>query len=461
MRAPARAPLDRSRPPAAGEPKAFTPPEIERRELSHGVQLLSVRDTTVPLLQLEWVLASGAQLDPPKVAGRAGFTASLLDEGTRRFSGPEISERIDRLGGSLACNADWEATYAGCAAMSWFVDEAMEILGEIVLHPRFPEREVERVRRLHLTGLRQRLDRPEALAADWVASLLYRGTPYGTPLAGAGEAIASLQRDDLMAFHAGTLAMPSTFVAVGDFDPDQLTRLLEESLADFAKEPGSPPGPAEIIPSVRPAGPEVWIVDRPGAAQTELRYAHAGPPRSDPDWPALRLLSALLGGKFTSRLMLSLRERHGITYGVSSRFVARRGPGPFVVSCAVETAGTGLAVDEIGKEIERLRTEAPPTDELRETADYLIGVLPQHFQGVEQIAEQIAALVIFDLGLDYLRRYPEEVRAVGPEDVLAAAQRHLLPQQAIVVAVGPAAELRSQLDHVGPVHVVSGGPATA
>jgi zinc protease len=230
-------PLDRSHPPIPGSPRVFTAPEIERRALSHGVQLLSVRDITVPLLQLEWVLPLGAQLDPPQMAGRASLTASLLDEGTQRFSGTEISDRIDRLGGSLGCSADWEATYAGCAAMSWFITDALEILGEIVLHPLFPEREVERVRRLRLAALRQRLDRPQTLAADWLSFLLYRGSPYGTPLVGARDTVASLQRDDLETFHRTALmATPSTFVAVGEFDPDHLARLLQSCLQNATAE---------------------------------------------------------------------------------------------------------------------------------------------------------------------------------------------------------------------------------
>lgn len=451
--------LDRSAAPGHGAPKPFKAPTIERRELPLGVQLLSVMDTTVPLLQLEWVIPAGAQLDRPELAGRATLTASMLDEGTERYTGPEISDRIEQLGGSLDGSADWEATYASCAAMSWFLSDALELLGEIVLRPVFPAQEVERIRRRRLAGLRQRLDRPDALASDWLASLVYAGTPYSVPLVGTSDAVAALRPDQLQSFHRESL-MPSgsAIVAIGDFEPDRLAEKLTASLRDVGPFDAPRPQPVEIDPPARNDGPEVWIVDRPGASQTEFRYAHPGPPRRHPDWPALRLLNGLLGGKFTSRLMLSLRERHGITYGVSSRFVARRGPGPFVIACAVASEGAGIAAHEVCAEIERLRNEPPPETEVQESADYLIGVLPQHFQGVEQIAEQIAAIYTFDLGLDYLERYPDEVRAVGPADILAAAQRHLHPEQAIILAVGPAADLRPQLEGIGAIHVVSGHP---
>lgn len=459
MNSKTRRPLDRSAPPAQAAPKPFKAPKIERLDLPLEVQLLSVRDTTVPLVQLEWVIPAGAQLDRPELAGRATLTASLLDEGTDRYTGPEISDRIEQLGGSLDGSADWEATYASCAAMSWFLSDALELLGEITLRPAFPPQEVERIRRRRLAGLRQRLDRPDALASDWLASLVYAGTPYSVPLVGTSDAVAALRPDQLKRFHQESL-MPagSAIVACGDFETHRLAEILTTSLRDVAPAGGPRPRPTDIDPPARTDGPEVWIVDRPGASQTEFRYAHPGPPRRHPDWPALRLLNGLLGGKFTSRLMLSLRERHGITYGVSSRFVARRGPGPFVIACAVASEGAGIAAHEICAEIDRLRDEPPPETEVQETADYLIGVLPQHFQGVEQIAEQIAAIFTFDLGLDYLERYPDEVRGVSPADILAAAQRHLHPEQAIILAVGPAADLRAQLEGFGPVHVVSGHP---
>lgn len=451
--------VDRSSPPPAGLPRSFVAPSIESHQLSSGVELLTVRDANLPLLHLEWVLQAGGMLDAPRQGGRASFTASLMDEGTRAYSGPQISDRIERIGGSLTTSADWEATYASCAVMSRFLDDALELVSEVVLHPTFPEHEVERIRRLRLTDLRQRHDQPEALAADWMKSVLYAGTPYSVPLSGTARAVTGLTREDVLSFHHSALTPDhSAVVAVGDVDPELLAARLEEVLDRLEPEPVPSAPDVEISAPSRGPGLGVWIVDRPGATQTELRFGHAGPPRSHSDWPALRLLSGLLGGKFTSRLMLSLRERHGITYGVSSRFVARRGPGPFLISTAVESASAALAVREILHELTRLQAEAPPEEELRETADYLIGVLPQHFESVEQIAEQVAAIRTFELGLDYLQRYPEEVRSVRPSDILQAAQTHLHPSEAVLVAVGPAEVLRSQLEAFGPTRTVTGAP---
>lgn len=452
--------IDRSSPPLSGSPRSFTTPTIESVDVTSEVKLLTVRDTTLPLLNLQWTLPVGGQFDSPEQGGRASFTASVMDEGTRTYSGPEISERIERIGGNLGTSADWEATYASCAAMSWFLDHAVELLSEVVLHPTFPDHEVERIRRLRLTDLRQRLDRPQALASDWLAAVLYAGTPYAVPLSGTAPALNALTRDDLVNFHQKALTSHgSTIVAVGDVDPEDLAQRLRDRLKPFGSPPTDEPSQATAIsPPSTDEGLSVWIVDRPTATQAELRFGHPGPSRSHPDWPALRLLSGLLGGKFTSRLMLSLRERHGITYGVSSRFVARRGPGPFLISTAVESGSAALAVREIVHELDRLQATAPPEEELRETADYLIGVLPQHFESVEQIADQIAAIDIFDLGLDYLERYPEEVRAVRPQDILEAAQSHLHPRRATLVAVGPADVLRPQLEEFGPTRVVTGMP---
>ncbi len=409
-------------------------------------------DRRLPLVCLDWVLAAGSQHDPPARAGRATLTASLLDEGTRRYTGPELSERIEGLGGALGCSTDWDASYASCSVLAEHLEPAVEMLQQVVRHPTFPEDEVARCREQQVARLRQRRDVPSRLAADQVAAALYPGTPYGVPVAGLVDTVSSLTRSDLAAYWSDQL-MPSesTVVAVGDLDARRLAELLQADPPGLDGEPAAPPPPVDL-----PAreGTRIWIVDRPQGSQTELRVAHPGPPRGHPDWPTLKLLSLLLGGTFTSRLMRSLREERGLTYGVSAGFQARKGPGPFSVATALSTDGVGVAVGQILEEMEKLRQEPPPDEELRDTCDFLVGVVPQRFETVEDIASQLAALAVFDLGFDYFERFESLHRAVTPDQVLDAARRHLHPDSCAVVAVGPAADLRPQLERFGPVEVL-------
>lgn len=447
---PRSATVDRDRRPIPGPPHPFSVPRPEVIELPGGARLVAAVDRRLPLVCVDWVLAAGAHHDRPAQAGRAALTAALLDEGTDRYTGPELSDRIEGLGGALGCGVDRDASYASCSVLSEHLDDAVDMLRQVVHHPTFPDDEVARCRDQQIARLRQRRDSPSRLAGDRVAAVLYPQTPYAAPISGLVETVSSLARPDLAAFWSDSLLPAETAViAVGDLDPEHLATLLSTGAPTAGERPAPP---AIDLPAAD--GPRVWIVDRPDAPQTELRVAHPGPPRSHPDWPALKLLSLLLGGTFTSRLMRTLREERGLTYGVSAGFHARKGPGPFVVSTALATDGAGVAVAQVLDELERLRQEAPADDELRDTCDYLIGIVPQRFETVEDTASQFASLAVFDLGFDYFERFESLHRSVTPEHILAAGRRHLHPDQCAIVAVGPATELRPQLERFGPVEIV-------
>jgi zinc protease len=202
-------------------------------------------------------------------------------------------------------------------------------------------------------------------------------------------------------------------------------------------------------------GISVHVVDRPNAAQTELRLGHIGPPRNHPDRVPLSVMNSLLGGKFISRINLNLRERHGYTYGAHTSFANRLGPGPFQVSAAVANDVAGAAVRETLFEMRRLQESAPEPDELADAVTYLEGVFPYTLQTVESMAQRLSQLAVFGLADGYFDAYFAELRAVTPEAVRVVASRHLRPQTCAVVAVGPASALVPQLEELGPVNVTS------
>jgi zinc protease len=191
------------------------------------------------------------------------------------------------------------------------------------------------------------------------------------------------------------------------------------------------------------------VVDRPGAEQTELRIGHSGVPRRHADRVGLGVLNALLGGKFTSRINLNLRERHGFTYGASSRFVDRRSRGPFLVSTAVQTSSAARATEEVLAELRRLREEPVPSSELDETRNYLLGVFPYGLQTIEGLAAHLDEIAVYDLPLDTPARYLAEVAAIRTDEISRLARAHLHPDEALIVAVGPAEELTRQLRSLG------------
>ena len=198
---------------------------------------------------------------------------------------------------------------------------------------------------------------------------------------------------------------------------------------------------------------EVHIVDRPESAQTQLQLGHASLPRNHPDFPRMLLLNAIFGGKFTSRINLNLREKHGFTYGAQSFFARRRGPGPFAASAAVATDVAGAAVEQLLLEMRKIREQPVDDDELRETQDYLVGVFPYTLQTIGDLARRLETLAVFDLPLDYYESYPALLYDLSREDLLEAAREHLHPDRLVIVAVGPAEELSPQLEGFGPVTV--------
>ncbi len=450
-----RPPVERAHPPAAGPLRPFRFPPFHHLRLASGLEVYTARHGDVPLASLELVTPAGGQLDPPALSGLATLTAGLLDEGTRRGGALDIAARAERLGGHVSTGADWDGAHVSAGMLSTNFQGGLELLAEVATSPTFPAEELERLRRRRLAELLRRRHDPSILADERLAAEVFRGTPYGRSLLGDEASVAASGRDDVVAYYDGHYTLRgAALVAVGDLDPEALLGLVEEV---FAGAPAAPPAPP---PQIRPqplAGVVVHVVDRPGAAQTELRLGHVGIPRRHPDYSPLMVLNTLLGGNFTSRINLNLRERHGYTYAAASRFIGRQGPGPFIVSAAVATEVTGAAAREVLNELERLRSDLVPPEELEETRNYLIGVFPYTVQTIDDLASRLETLAVYDLPDDYYASYVEQVRAVTAEEVLDLARRHLHPDRLVIVAVGPAESLEPQLAELGPVTVWKDG----
>ncbi|HEV8630038.1 MAG TPA: pitrilysin family protein [Thermoanaerobaculia bacterium] len=459
MSGPAAGLLDRSQPPPAAPPLPFHFPAFLHHPLLPGLDLYAARVPRAPMVSIELICPRGGVADPPGRRGIASLTADLLDEGSERRSGPELAACVERLGGSLAASADWDASYIACTLLSEHLQQALELLAEVALTPSLPEREVERLRKRRLAELLRRRSSPAALAEERFARALYGAGPYGYPLIGSEEDLQRLDREAAESFYRMALRRGgATLIAAGDLEPEALAAAADSLLAAWPAEPAPPPPP---VTPLAVSAIAVHVVDRPQAAQTELRLGHPGPPRNHPDRVPLSVMNSLLGGKFISRINLNLRERHGYTYGAHSSFANRSGPGPFQVSAAVATESTGAAAREVIGELRRLQEEAPSAAELEDAVRYLEGVFPYTLQTVESVAQRLSQLAVFGLADDYFDRYFVDLREVRPADISEMARRHLRPDACAVVAVGPAATLVPQLEPLGPVAVWSpaGQPA--
>ncbi len=445
-------PVRRDDAPPPTEARGFRFPAFLNRRCKNGLKIYAARVPRVPLATLELVFPAGGHWDPPGLPGLATLSSSLIDEGTTGSSSLEIARRAEDLGGYLASYAEWDYGAVEVGLLSSELVPAFDLLTEVATAPTFPEREIERLKKLRTTELERRRFEPGTLADEQLARVLYLGTPYAESPLGTIESVARIGRDETLDFFSRHYPLGSaTLIAVGDLDPEAFAAEIEERLG-LAPTAFAPPA-ADIVPTSR-TGTTIHLIDRPDAAQTELRLGHAAVGRRDPDFVPLLLLNTLLGGKFTSRINLNLRERHGYTYGATTRLGGRLGPGPFAVSTAVATESTGAAVREVLFELERIRTEPVEIDEMEETRRYITGVFPYSSQTLGDVAKRLEVLSIYDLPDDYYDRYLERIASLDRTELLSLAHRHIRPEQIAIVAVGPAEQLARQLEHLGPVEVV-------
>ena len=403
-------------------------------------------------MQLELInRAGGGQQDPQARAGLATLTADLLDEGTADSSALELAARIEQLGGYLASGADWDVAHVSTGLLSKHLENGLQILAEIATSANFPPPEVDRLQRRRQAELQRRLAQPAALASIALLRLIYGTTPYGYSLLGTTGTVASITRDDILDFHRRHHGpADAALIAVGDFDLPRFQALAETALSGWIGSTNV--GAVDLSPSRR-SETAIEIVDRPDAVQTELRLGHEGPPRSSPDYAPLLVMNSLLGGKFTSRINLNLRERHGFTYGAHTRFAERLGPGPFVVSTAVANDTVARSVTEIRSELDRIREEPVGQAELDETKGFLLGVFPYSLQKLDGISSRLGDLAVFSLPDDYYTNLHDEIDQVDSQQIGEVARRYLHPDRLAIVSVGPAEQLAAQLDPLGPIKI--------
>lgn len=445
--------IDRSRPPEPGEPHSFGFPTATRRRLPGGLEIVALPMDRVPLLYLGLLVPAGGVYEPEDLPGLASLTGELVDEGTRQRDATGIAVAVEQLGGRLSTGADWDVGYVSMLMLARNRRPGLDLLAELATEATFPLQEIERLRRETRTRLIQKRDRPASLADERLHRALYGEGPYGFPRQGTEASLERCSRERILELYEHNYRLSgATLVAVGDLDLDTLIRQAKTRLGAEDSQP--PPQPRTVTPPPR-TGVTVHLVDRPGAAQTELRVGHVGVERTHPDYVPLIVTNVILGGQFTSRINLNLRERNGYTYGATSRFKARLARGPFVVSTAVATDVAGPAAREILHEMRRLREEPPSEEELEDTKNYIGGVFAYTLQTIGGLAQRLETVATFGLEDDYYEAYPERVRAVTRQDVATVARRHLHPDRAAVVAVGPAETLRPQLEELGPVDVVS------
>jgi zinc protease len=433
-------------------------PPVERHRLANGLEVLLVERRDLPVVDARLVIRGGAAGDVPGKAGRAHMLGDLLDQGTEKRSAFDIADQAELLGASLETRASWDSFTAALHVLTPRIDAALELLADVVMRPTLPEEEIERRRRERLAAILQEQDEPRTLAIQAFNRHAYGPShPYAVPLAGTRSSVEALQRTDLTALYTERFAPASAFlVLVGDLTADTTLPLLERLFGAWSAPPAAPLPHVELLP--RPPA-AVHIVDRPAAPQSELRIGLSGPRRDTDDYFPLLVANTILGGAFTSRLNMRLREEKAYTYGAGSSFALRGGGGPFVASTAVATAATADAVHVIVSEIARMSEERVLPAELERARNYIVLGLPRTFETTGDIAEHVTEVALHDLGAGYYDTYAARVLDVSAAAVRAAAARWLKPAELTIAVAGDAGAVREELESlkIGAVHVDENG----
>jgi zinc protease len=426
---------DRSKPPATGPAPALKLPAIQKRTLGNGLPVWIVEMHKVPVAQINLVVLGGSADDPPGKYGVASLMAMMLEEGAGSRSSLEIADAIDFLGADLSAGSGIDSTGVRLHVPVARLADALPIMADITLRPTFPKDELERLRQQRLTSLIQARDDASTIASLAFSKVLYgSGHRFGTATMGTAETIKAFTQDDLRAFYSSIFRPANaTLIVVGDVVPDKALALLESSFGGW-KAPGAAARGA-LPQTTEPATRTVYLVDKPNAPQSQIRIGWIGVPRATPDYFPIQVLNTVLGGAFSSRLNLNLREKHGYTYGASSSFDMRIAAGPFAAAAGVQTDKTSEALAEFFNELNGMLKPVPAA-ELARAKNYVALRFPSGFETTSDISRRLEDALVYKLPEDYFSKYVQNIQAVTAADVQRVGQKYIAPDRFAVVVVG-------------------------
>jgi len=440
--------MDRSSPPVPRPEVDLRLPQPERHRLPDGPCVVWIPRSGLPAVSLRFVVPAGTDGHDPEAAGLAALTGSLLTEGAAGRTSTDLADWIDGLGMSIGVSVRYDAAVVRAHALTEHLPEALDVLSAVALRRDFPRHGVDRVRDDRLDRIRQLRDDPDDVAADVLAELLYDGHPYGRLPRGRIATVERLRREDVVAFHEARYSpAAATLIACGEV-PESFPDLIAGRFTG-----GRGPSTATLPPPAPARSPTTGfaLVDRPGSHQSGIRIGSIGLARGAADECAARMMNALLGGVFNSRLNLNLRERRGWTYGARSALHLRRGPGPLILSAAVQTEVTAAAVTEMLEEAGRLRDSPAAAEEMATAAGALTRSLPLRFETTTHLAEALVEQVVYGLPDDYWSGFAASIRAVTAGELQEAARRYLDPERLVSLVVGDASRVGPDLARLGPV----------
>jgi zinc protease len=441
----------RSNAPKPGPERALALPKPAVFTLANGLIVYVVERHELPIVSAQLISIAGRSANPADQPGLAGMTAALLTEGTEKRSADEIATAAAMLGTDLQAESGTDSVGISVTVLSRNLEKGLGLVADSAEHPAFPEKELERVRANRLTALVQEEDDPIQLALRTGQLALFGSkNPYGYDGLGTADSIKAITREQVANFHAQRYGPKASLLEVtGDVTAEQALKLAEAAFGSWASK-------AEAVqPPAAPASPErkILIIDKPGSPQTTLLTFGVGMERKSPDYPAASVMNTMLGGLFSSRINMNLREEHGYTYGAFSFYWFNRGVGPFIAGAQVRQDVTAPATEQLFKELDGIHSKPLTDRELQIAKDSIIRSLPGSFESARSVNGQLQEIWVYGLPLDYFAKFPAEVEAVTSADAQRAAEKYVHPENVLVIAVGDKGKIEPGLKDLkmGPV----------
>jgi len=429
--------------PQAGPLPTTALARAEEFALSNGLRVYLVESHALPVVAAGLIVRSGSAADPIGLPGLSAFSAAMLDEGTASRDALGVARDLEELGARMSITSQADASYITLRALKGNAAKAMEIMSDVVLAPSFPAVEIERVRDDRITSILQESDSPYRAAVRVLWPALYGSEhPYGHVSSGTAESLGKISRDDLVNFYAGNFnPANAALILAGDFTPSEARTLAEASFGGWT---GS--GEPAPQPSAGTRAPErVIVVDKPEAPQTMVVMAQTSVERSHPDYEKLKTMNQVMGGLFSSRINMNLRETHGYSYGAWSWLAENRGVGPLFVGSSVRADVTGASVKEMLNEIEGMLQKEVTPEELELAKASISRSLPALFETSRRTVDTVGELYVYDLPANYYEGLPARLGALTAAEVFETTKQHLKPDQMIIITVGDRETIQQQL----------------
>ena len=433
--------IDRSQAPSAGTKINFHLPAISHLKLENGLKVIYVKKSNLPIIQLSFLIGAGSKSDPVNQSGLSHLTAMMIDEGAGSFNALQLDDEIEKLGSILSISNNHDALYVSMLTLKEHYERSLELTSLVLQEPGLAEDDYEREFSKLNNKILQMNDEPSFIASTVFEKILLQNTYYERPTIGSLASLNNLRLENLKKFYSEYFSINnSVLIVVGDIEINELKKSINKYFGNW--KTNTPKINKKL--TLNTGERKVFLINKPNATQTEIRIGHNLGKRDNESYFSLIILNSILGGQFSSRINLNLREDKGYTYGANSSFSYYADAGIFRVTTAVNMENTGDAVNEIFKEIEGVKSNIHE-HEIDFTKSFLIKGFPSKFETYGQIASNLNTLVIHDLQDDYFNTYLENITRVTKDEIIKTSEWALMPEKMSIVLVGDRESIREQI----------------